>query len=167
MLKEVCSVVEDEVDTSQLLECLKTHSGQEPLKHATADAVHIPTSSHLSLILVIGLDLVQFLNQDRVVNWELSETAHRLGSLIVLTLLDQVTGGLRKNEHPNGQDESPEELDGDWDPVRPRIRAGVCTLVRTSSKKETDGDGQLVGTDDGTTNPFWGRLRLVQWNCRY
>ena len=74
---------------------------------------------------MVCLDLIQLLKQDRVVNWELSEAAHRLGSLIILALLDQETGGLRKDEHSDGENESPEELDGDWDPVRSRILAGV------------------------------------------
>jgi len=42
----------------------------------------------------------------------------------------------------------------------------MCGVVDDGGKQQADGDGELVGTDNGASNPLGGRFRLVErnWN---
>jgi hypothetical protein len=57
-------------------------------------------------------------------------------------------------------------LNGNGDTVAASIRAVLSRIVDDGSKQQTNGDGQLIGTDDSTTDPLRSGLRLVQRNWR-
>ena len=67
-------------------------------------------------------------------------------------MLDIVTGGLGEHEETAAEDESPQELDGNGDAVRARVRAVLGTVVDARSEKQTDGDAELVARDESTTD---------------
>lgn len=162
VLEELSTVVEDEVDTGQLLESLETTSGQEPLPHLRGETIGIGRFSERHLILVDSLNLVEFREEGRVVDRKRAETAHGLCGALEIILLDEEARSLREDVHAHGKDKGPDELDGEWDTVRAGVVAVVGTLIGAGSQKETNGNSQLVTSDDRSSDPFWCRLRLVQ-----
>ena len=72
ILEELCAVVEDEVDTRELLERLQATSRQEPLDHVRFEAVRVSrlANTQRHLVVVDRLDLVQLGNEARVVDGE-------------------------------------------------------------------------------------------------
>jgi hypothetical protein len=54
------------------------------------------------LVKVVGLDLVQLLDDGRVVDRQAAELSQTLGGGLVLVHLDEVTGGLGKEEKTGG-----------------------------------------------------------------
>lgn len=113
---------------------------------------------------MVGLDLGEFLNDSRVVDIEAAEAGKRLGSILVAVLLDEETGSLGQNDHSGDQNDGPGELNSDGDTVAAGIRAVLGAIVDNGSQQQADGDGQLVSTDNGTTDPLGSGLRLVQGN---
>lgn len=107
VLEELSTIVEDEVDTGQLLECLKTTSCQEPLDHVGGEAVGIGRLAERHLVLVDGLDLVKLGNDGRVIWWQRPKTAHGLCGTLEIVFPDEETGSLGEDEHPNSQDDGP------------------------------------------------------------
>jgi hypothetical protein len=88
LLEERCAVIEDEVDTTQLLESLKTTTGSETLAKIALEAVDVAGLSKRHLVLVVGSDLGQ-LGLDRgVVDIETSQFGKSASSFLVLALLD-------------------------------------------------------------------------------
>lgn len=91
-----------------------------------------------------------------------SNPAQGLGGFIVFVLLDKEAGRLGENAHSAKEDEGVGELDGDGDAVGARVVALGCGVVDDGGEEETDRDGPLVGSYDGTTNPLGGCFRLVE-----
>lgn len=151
----------DEVNTSQLLESLDSATSGETLAHGAAQDVEVGGLAETQLVLVVGLDLGQLLDDGRVVDVKTTETGKGLGGVLVLVLLDQETGGLGQDQHTDDQDDGPGELDSHGDTVGASIHAVLGGVVDDGGQQKTDGDGQLVGTDDGTTDPLGGSLGLV------
>jgi hypothetical protein len=114
---------------------------------------------------VVGLDLLELLDDSRVVCWKTANAAERLVSLVELAGPDEIARSLGKEEHAAEENERPGELNGDGNAVAARIVTLASGIVNDSSEEETDGDGPLVGTDDGTTNPLGSGLGLVEGNC--
>jgi hypothetical protein len=65
---------------------------------------------------------------------------------------------------PDDEDERPGKLDGDGDAVRSRVVAILGGVVDNGSQQETNGNGELVGSDNGSTDPLGGSLGLVHGN---
>lgn len=86
----------------------------------------------------------------------------RTRSSLVFATLDEVARRLGQNQHAADEDDGPGKLDGDRDPVRPRVHAQRRGVVDDGGQEQTDGDGELVGAYDGAANPFGGGLGLVQ-----
>lgn len=125
VLEVLCSVVEDEVNSRELLESLSGHSSELTFEHRPTEAVDIACLAKTELIFVIGTDLPQFCGNGRVVGRKPSQLTERTGSPFVVSFLDQKSGGFGKNEHTNNQDDGPSELHGDWDSVT----SGVVTVL--------------------------------------
>jgi hypothetical protein len=68
---------------------------------------------------------------------------------------------LRKEEHATSKNGSPDKLDRNGNPVRGVIRSVLGSVVEDTGEEETDGDSPLVETDDSTTDPLGGALRLI------
>jgi hypothetical protein len=150
---------------SKLLEDLKTTSDKDSVAVASLENIGVTgSSSNAKLVVVVALDLIK-LRLDGFMGWvQLAKPGERLQGTIVIALLDQITGGLWQDHHTTSKDGSPDELNGNWNSVRAMIGAVVSGLIDTSSQKKTDGDGKLVGTNNGSSDPFWRRLRLVEWD---
>ncbi len=58
------------VQTCQLLESLQTHASQLPLEHCSPETVEVAGSAETHLVLMVGLDLLQFILNSRVVLWQ-------------------------------------------------------------------------------------------------
>ena len=98
VLEEGSSVVEDEVDTSQLLKSLKTTTGGETLAKVALEAVDVAGLSEGQFILVIGSDFSQLGLDSGVIDVKTSQFGERASGFFVLALLDVGSGGLGKNE---------------------------------------------------------------------
>lgn len=166
VLEVLRSVVEDEVDTSQLLERLESAAGELALEDGGLEAVEVATSADGGLVIVVGLDLGNLLGDVGVVLGKAADLGQGLGGAVDVALLDEETGRLGQEKHAEEEDERPGELDGDGDAVGSSILTGVRCVVNNGSQEQTDGDGPLVGADDGTTNPLGGGLGLVEGDYR-
>ena len=164
VLEEGSSVVEDEVDTSELLKRLKQATSCKTLSKVTAEAVGVSGLSKRQLVLVVGSDLSQLLNKGGVVNVKTAKSRKRLGSIFWATLLDEPTRSLGKPDATDEEDNSPGELDSDRNAVRASVIPVLGGIVDDGSKQKTNGNGKLVATDNGTTDPLGGSLGLVERN---
>lgn len=164
VLEERGSVVEDEVDTSKLLKRLEKATGRETLAKVATEAVEVGSLAERQLVLVVGSDLSQLLNESRVINVETAEGGKRLGSLFWVTLLDEPAGSLRKPDAAGEEDKSPGKLHGDGNAVRAAVGPVLGSIVDNGSEQETNGDGKLVASDNGTTDPLGCSLGLVKRN---
>jgi hypothetical protein len=68
---------------------------------------------------------------------------------------------LWKQEHAEGKNCGPDELNCNWDLIRGMIRPVFGGVVEDAGEEETDGDSPLVKTNDSTTNPLRGTFGLV------
>lgn len=83
------TVVEDEVDASQLLQPLEGHAGELALDHVPAEAVDVARLSEAHLVLVVCPNLGQLRSDGRMVRRETSKVSKGLGGLLPLALLDK------------------------------------------------------------------------------
>ncbi len=75
---------------------------------------------------------------------------------------DKVSGGFREQEESGCEDDGGDELDGDRDAVRAGIQSVLGGVVDAGGNHETQGDGELIAGDDGTTNLAGSDLGHVQ-----
>jgi hypothetical protein len=162
ILEERRSVVEDEVDTSELLKGLKSATSEKALSQVTAEAVEVGGLAKRQLVLVVGSDLSQLLNESGVLNIKAAKSGKRLSSLLGAALLDEPARSLRKPDATDEENDGPGELNSDGDTVRAGIIPILGGVVDDSSKQETDGNSELVTADNGTTNPLGGSLGLIE-----
>lgn len=125
VIEEGSSVVEDEVDTSQLLKSLKTTTGGETLTKVALEAVDVAGLSEGQFVLVVGSDLSQLGLDSRVIDIKTSQFGERASGFFVLTLLDVESGCLGKNEETTEQDDCPGELNSE----RNAVASGVLTFL--------------------------------------
>ncbi|KAI3487308.1 hypothetical protein L1887_48893 [Cichorium endivia] len=140
------AVVEDEVDTSELLESLDEdagHGAKEVLSVVVLEAVEVGTGRVSELEVQVGLDDRQLGPNDRVVDIGRVEPGERLGSLLVVALLDEPTRGFGKNEEETAKEDGKGKLDTDRDAPRARVVAVLRTVVGERGAKQTNGDGPL------------------------
>lgn len=88
VLEVLGSVVEDEVDTRQLLQRLDAHTRQLALEHRAPEAVEVVGLADAHLVVVVRLDLLQLGFDGCVLGIEAAELAERSRRLVVLALLD-------------------------------------------------------------------------------
>jgi hypothetical protein len=165
LLEEGRSVVEDEVDTSQLLEHLKANTDEDTAEVARRrhahEAVDPASLRDATLILVVGLDLRELIFKVVGVDGLASETRQGSERLLTATFLHVPTGRLGEEEESDSENESPDELDGDRNTVRGKTVPLVGSLVDTGSKKKTEGDGPLISCNNGTTDALGSNLRHI------
>jgi hypothetical protein len=117
LLEEGSSVVEDEVDTAQLLESLKTTASSETLAKVTLEAVDVAGLSKGHFVLVVGGDLSQLGLDGGVIDRKTSQLGERASSLLVLALLDVESRSFGENTQTSEQNEGPGELNSDRNAV--------------------------------------------------
>ena len=111
---------------------------------------------------MVGFNLGQFINQGRVVDIKASEPGKGLGGRVVARAFNEVARRFGQDEHTKDQNNGPGELNGDGDTVGTCIVTVMRGIVDDGGKKQADGDGKLVTSDNGATNPFGSRLGLVE-----
>ena len=125
LLEERSSVVENEVDTGQLLKGLKTTTSSETLAKIALEAVNVGGLSEGQFVLVVGGDLSQLGLDSGVIDIETSQLGERASGLFVLALLDVESRGLGKNEQTTEQDDCPGELNSE----RNTVTSSVLTVL--------------------------------------
>jgi hypothetical protein len=160
-LEEGSAVVEDEVDTGELLKSLEETSSCETLAKVAAEAVEVAGLAEAHLVLVVGHDLAELLDNCRVVGRESAESGERLGGPLWLAALDVHARSLGQEKHTEEDDQGPEELDGDGDAVAASVIAVLGGVVDNGGKQKTDGNGKLIGTNDGSADPLLAILAQI------
>lgn len=157
----------DKVHAGKLLEHLKEdteHDTAEVARRrpATPEAVN-PAGLHvLTLVTEVGDKLGKLRLDVLRISGLTTDPGQSAGSLLKLIILDEVAGRLGQAEKTTAEDDGPGELDGDWNAVRARVHAVLSGLVDARGEEKTNGNGELVAGDDGTTNGLGGDLRHVE-----
>jgi len=111
---------------------------------------------------VVGNDLSKLVLNEFRVDSLATNAGECLGGLVELSLLDEETGGVGEEEETNTKDDSPKKLDSDRDTVRARVAAALGGVNDAVGEQDTDGDAELVATDDSTTDLLGGDLGHVE-----
>lgn len=152
------TIVENEVDASQLLESLEGHSGKLALDHVSTEAVDVARLSEAHLVLVVRANLSELGGDGWVVGREPSKVPQSTGGLLPLALLDQITRRLGQNEHATDEDDRPGELHCNRDTVGSGIAAVGRSIVHDSRQEKTDGNCPLICAYYSSSDPLWRRL---------
>lgn len=176
-LQERSGVVEDEVDTSPLLHHLKrgTEDGAAQVgllvPERTLEAVGPARDparrwDDRALVLLVGNDLSELSLDVFGVLGLTTKAGEGSTSLLDAPTLDKVTWGVWEEEETTSEDQTPGELDTDGNAVSASVGAVLSSVGDASSEKQTDGDGELVTSDEGTTDLLWALWkRISDWNA--
>lgn len=156
------AVVENEVDSCELLQRLETHAGKLSLEHLPSEAIDIAGFSETHLELVVCTNFGQLRLDSRMVRGQTPQFAKRPRSSLIFPTLDKVARGLRQNEHATNENNGPGELNRDGDAVGPRVHAQRRGVIDYGSQEQPNGDGELVSADNSAANPFGSGFGLVQ-----
>jgi len=162
--EESSTIIEDEVDTSELLPRLDSHTAESSEKDLVLTHLEAISPGRVADFLLLAqthLDVLDFLGDFGVVSGYASQTLERLGSLDIFTSPEEPTRRLRQIQKTTSEDEGPDELDGDGDLISGVVVPAVTDLGEDGGEEETNSDGELVARDDGTTNPSRSTFRLV------
>ena len=172
-LEERSRVVEDEVDTSPLLHHLKrgTEDGLAKvavlLPERTLEAVG-PTGNpasggdHSTLVLLVGNNLRKLsLDVVRVARLA-TESGQGIASSLNVTTLDEVARRVGKEEETTSKDNTEDELDTDGDAVRGSAFDVLGTVVDARGQQETNGNAELVTSNESTSDLARADLRHVK-----
>lgn len=143
-----------------MLQSLKKTASGKALAEVALEAVKVCGTTQRQLVLVVGRDLTELFNQSWMVDIQTSKSGKGFGCLLRLTTLDPHARGLWQHEHTEEQDQRPSKLDCDWDAVRSTVVSVFGGVVDDGCEEKTDGDCELVGADNRSSNPFGSRLRL-------
>jgi len=154
-------------NTSQLLQRLEKATSRKTLAKVALEAVDVSGLAERQLVLVVGSDLSELLNEGRVLHVKLAQLGERLGSVLGLALLDVPSGGLGDEDAANKHDDGPRKLHRNGDTVGAGVVAVLGGVVDNSSDQQTDGNGELVAANNSTTDPLGRGFRLVERDgCR-
>lgn len=110
----------------------------------------------------VGDDFSQLLLDELRVDRLTTDGSQSLSSLLELALLDEVTRRLGQTGDTTTKDQSPGELDTDWDAVRATVHTILSTVDNARGEEKTDGDAELVAGDQGAANLSRADLRHVK-----
>jgi len=148
LLEEECAVVEDKVDTGELLPGLEEDGGEGTEADGVAavtEAVHVGRLANFLFHPEGGFDFVELELEGFVVRVIRAQETHERGDGgFIAASFDEVTGGLREEDHADGKDECPDELNGNGDSVGRVVGAVLGCIVDNRGEEKTDSDGPLV-----------------------
>lgn len=114
----------------------------------------------LALVLFVGDDLSK-LDLDILGRLGLAtEAGEGSGGRGNVATLDEVARRIGQEEETAGENDSPDELDGDGNAVCASVWTALGTVDHTGSKHDTNGDAELVAGNQGATN-FAGALEMM------
>ena len=154
--------------TGPLLEHLKEGTNKDlanvgvAVTDTASEAAEPRDLADLHLVLVVGLDLGKLVLDILRADWLTTDTSQGVSGLLELLLPDEETWGFWKKSKTNSEDQSPGELDTNWDAVGSGVVAVLDGVGDDGCKHQTKGDGELVARDNGTTNTLWRDLGHVQ-----
>lgn len=163
--KESSTVVEDEVDTSELLHSLETSTSdnsEQDLSLTTLEQVEVGTLGVSSLKVEGSLDVGELGSNNWVVLVGRVQSGEGLGSSLSLANLDEPSRRLWEEEETDGQDGGKCELETDGEMVGCLAVVVLGGVFNDGGEEETDGDAPLVGRYDGTSNPSGSDFGLVE-----
>lgn len=111
---------------------------------------------------MVGLDLCELLDNGLITDVDPTEACERFSRGFMLVLLDQKPRGFGKDQHAGNENDSPYELDSDRDSVGTSVIAVLGCIVDDGGHQQANSDGQLIGTDNGTTNPLRRGFGLIE-----
>ena len=168
-LQEWSRVVEDEVHTGPLLHHLQRGTQDRAadvgrlLEKRTLEAVcpaveETSARNDTALILLVGNDLSKLVLDVLGLGWLTTESLKRSASIFESTLLDVVTWGVGEEEETTSEDDSPGELNTNWNAVRFGTTLVLAGVDNASSEEKTDGNTELVACYESTTNLLWALI---------
>jgi hypothetical protein len=154
VLEKDGTVVENEVDTGELLPSLDEDTSEgteEDFVVGDAEAVDVGSLAQLLLVEVGNTDLVEFGLELGMVRRKGDESGERMGSVVVALLLDEPSRRLGEEDHTDGENETPNELESDGELPRRMVGPVLGGIVDDTGEEKTDGDRPLVTGDDCAT----------------
>ena len=113
----------------KLLECLKQTPSEQSFGHCSFQEVRVATLPHCRLKLMVGTYFRKFFYQARVILGKPTKLRKRFDGFFVVALLDIIARGLRQEKHTSNQNNSPSELQGDWDSITARVRSLASAII--------------------------------------
>jgi hypothetical protein len=101
---------------------------------------------------VVGDNLSKFLLDVLGVLGLAADTGQDGSGLLELSLDDEVSWGFWEDEESSREDDGRDELDGDRDTIGARIQSVLGGVVDAGSNHEPNGDGELISSNNGTTD---------------
>lgn len=101
---------------------------------------------------MVGDDLSKLLLDVLRVLGLAADTREDSGGLPKLPVDDEVSWGFWEDEKSSCKDDGGNELDGDRDAVGAGIKSVLGSVVDARGDHETNGDGELISSDNGTAN---------------
>jgi len=147
LLEESRAVVENEVDTGELLPGLQedtSECAEENLVRAILEAVSVRAFAEFLFHSQIGFDVLELRLDIGVGFGSTKEAGEGAGSIGITATFDEEAWRLREEGHADGEDASPDELNGDRNTVSRRVRTVLGGFIDACSEQDTDGDGPLV-----------------------
>ena len=117
---------------------------------------------HLQLVFVVRHNLGELrLHEFRVARLA-PQTAEHVGSAVDLASLDEVTGRFGQKEETDGEDDGPEHLQPDRDPIRGGRGVVLGAIIDARGEEQADGDAKLISRHNGAADLLRGDLGHVQ-----
>lgn len=156
------SVVEEVVCTTQLLEGLDGSSNKQSVTNSGLASENLTPSgrSNLTLVLNGSGDLVHGLLDQRVVTLALVDEEHSLEGLLVSVTGEQESRRLRHEDSSDEKNQRPGKAQTKRDSVGTSVISVVSSVAHTVTDKDTEGDEQLEGSHQGSSNFLGSSLRL-------
>ena len=154
VLEKCGTIIGDEVDASELLPGLDEDTGKGTEKDSVVggtEAVSVRRLAQFLLVFEGNTDLVEFSLELGMVGREGDETGESTGGILVALLLDEPSRGLGEEDHADGENKCPDELDRDGELPRSVSGFALGSIVDDGGEEETDRDCPLITGDDGTT----------------
>lgn len=149
-------VVEEVVGTGKLLQRLKNHTQEDTVEHTGSSEELVPL-----LVLRLGvellLDLVQLFDDAVVVLGDTVELGEVATGVVDAAMTVVETRRLGEEEHATTEDKGEEEGQTQSDtPLSGTTLEVLGAQVDEVGEEDTEGDEELVATDDGTTDVTGG-----------
>lgn len=119
---------------------------------------------NLQFIFVIGDDLRELILDVFGINRLASDRSKGLGSVLELALFDKVSWRFRKDEKADAQDQCPQELNRNGDPVRSTIVAALCRIDYTVGHKDAF-RGLATRRHTGKNIPNCNAKLIARYKC--
>lgn len=156
-LHDGSSVVEEVVGTGQLLQGLEDHSQDNTEEHARGGQKLVPLLI-LGFGLLLLLDLIQFFHDAVVVLGDTIESGQGEAGLVDATTTVVKTRRLGEEEHTTTKGKSKDEGQAQGDTPLAGVVESFGTQIEEVGQEDTEGDEELVATDNGTTDVTGGRF---------